>query len=55
MARDVFPISDSITFNGEGHIVRITLNQAHYLALPVQRALLPYLARDDTLLNLGQI
>ena len=55
MVRDVFHISGSITFNNKGHILQITLNQAHCLALSVQRALLPFLARDDTLLNLGQI
>ena len=55
MVRDVFHISGSITFNDEGCILQITLNQAHCLALSIQRALLPYLARDGTLLNLGQI
>jgi len=55
MVRDVFHISGSITFSNKGHILQITLNQAHCLALSVQRALLPFLARDDTLLNLGQI
>lgn len=55
MVRDVFHIPGSITFNDEGHILQITLNQAHCLALSIKGALLPFLARDGTLLNLGQI
>jgi hypothetical protein len=55
MVRDVFHIPGSITFNDEGHILQITLNQVHCLALSIKGALLPFLARDGTLLNLGQI
>jgi hypothetical protein len=55
MVRDVFHIPGSITFNDEGHILQITLNQVHCLALSIKAALLPFLARDGTLLNLGQI
>lgn len=55
MVRDVFHIPGSITFNDEGHILQITLNQAHCLASSIKGALLPFLARDGMLLNLGQI
>ncbi len=55
IVRDVFHIPGSITFNDKGRILRITLNQAHCLALSIKRAFRPFLARDGTLLNLGQI
>jgi hypothetical protein len=55
MVRDVFHIPGSIMFNDKGHILQITLNQAHCLAALVKEALQPFLARDGTLLNLGQI
>jgi len=55
MVRDVFRIPGSITLNDEGHILQITLNQAHCLALSFQKVLQSTLARDGTSLNLGQI
>jgi hypothetical protein len=55
MVRDLFHITGEIETDHHGRISRITLNQAHLLAPPFVRALSPYLARDGTRLNLGQI
>jgi hypothetical protein len=55
MVRDLFHISGKIRLNGHGKVLGITLNQAHALASPFANALSPYMARDGTWLNLGQI
>jgi hypothetical protein len=55
MVRDLFHISGKIRLDAQGHILEITLNDAHALALPVVQALSSSLAQDDMLLNLGQI
>jgi len=55
MVRDAFHISGKIVFDANGHIVTITLNQAHDLASPFISALGSFLARDGTVANLGQI
>ncbi|MEW5987794.1 MAG: transposase [Chloroflexota bacterium] len=55
MVRDAFHISGQITVDEQGHIRQILLNQAHGLALSFVQALAPFLARDGTVVNLGQI
>jgi len=55
MVRDLFHISGKIIISDHGKVLGITLNQAHALASSFIKALSPYLARDGTWLNLGQI
>jgi hypothetical protein len=55
MVRDLFHMSGKVTLNHRGKVLGITLNQAHALASPFAQALSPYMARDGTWLNLGQI
>ncbi len=55
MVRDAFHITGKIELDAQGHILHITLNQAHSLALPFVQALSPLMARDGMSLNLGQI
>lgn len=55
MVRDLFHISGKIIISDHGKVLGITLNQAHALASPFIKALSPYLVRDGTWLNLGQI
>jgi hypothetical protein len=55
MVRDLFHISGKIRLNDHGTVLGITLNQAHALASPFAKAFSPYMARDGTWLNLGQI
>lgn len=53
--RDLFHISGKIRVNDHGEVLGITLNQAHVLASFFVDALSPYMPRDGTWLNLGQI
>lgn len=55
MVRDAFHIAGLFAFNTEGHIVQISLNQAHELAAAFIDAFSSYLARDGTAANLRQI
>ena len=55
MVRDGFHIAGSIGFNVHGHIVQISLNQAHDLAASFIDAFASFLARDGTVANLRQI
>jgi hypothetical protein len=55
MVRDLFHISGKIRVNDHGEVLGITLNQAHALASFFVAAFSPYMARDGTWLNLGQI
>ena len=55
MVRDGFHIAGSIGFDVHGHIVQISLNQAHDLAASFIDAFAPFLARDGTAANLRQI
>lgn len=55
MVRDAFHIAGQITLDEPGHIRQIILNEAHDLALSFVQALAPFLARDGTVVNLGQI
>jgi hypothetical protein len=55
MVRDAFHISGLLAFNAEGHIVQISLNQAHELAASFIDAFASFLARDGTAANLRQI
>ena len=55
MVRDAFHISGQVLLDGQGHIQHITLNKAHPLAQSFMDALLCYLTRDETSLNLGEI
>jgi hypothetical protein len=55
MVRDLFHISGKIIISDHGKVLGITLNQAHALASSFIKALSPYLARDGTWLDLGQI
>ena len=55
MVRDAFHIAGLLTFNAEGHIVQISLNQAHNLAASFIDAFASFLARDGTVANLRQI
>ncbi len=55
MVRDAFHISGKITFDPNGHIVQISLNQAHDLAASFIDAFASFLARDGIVANLRQI
>jgi hypothetical protein len=55
MVRDAFHIAGLLAFNAEGHIVQISLNQAHNLAASFIDAFASSLARDGTIANLRQI
>ena len=55
MVRDAFHIPGKVTFDRHGRIVELTLNQAHDLAASFVSALGAFLARDGTVVNLGQI
>jgi hypothetical protein len=55
MIRDVFHIDGRVQLDTQGHVHRITLNEADELALPFTRSLLSVRAWNDTWLNLGQI
>ena len=55
MVRDAFHIAGNIGFDGHGHIVQISLNQAHDLAASFIDAFASFLARDGTVANLRQI
>ncbi len=55
MVRDAFHIAGLLAFNTEGHIVQISLNQAHHLAAAFIDAFASFLARDGTVANLRQI
>ena len=55
MVRDAFHIAGSIGFDVRGHIVQISLNQAHDLAASFIDAFASFLARDGTVANLRQI
>lgn len=55
MVRDAFHIAGLLAFDAEGHIVQISLNQAHELATSFIDAFASFLARDGTTANLRQI
>jgi len=55
MVRDAFHIAGLLVFDVEGHIVQISLNQAHGLAACFVNAFASFLARDGTVANLRQI
>ena len=55
MVRDAFHIPGCISFDAQGHIVQISLNQAHELAASFINAFASFLARDGTVANLRQI
>lgn len=55
MVRDAFHVSGFLVFNADGHIVQISLNQAHELAASFIDAFSSFLARDGTVANLRQI
>jgi hypothetical protein len=55
MIRDLFHIPGVILLDGRGHVLEITLNEAHVLALPFAQAFAPLLAQGGLSLNLGQI
>ena len=55
MVRDAFHIAGLIAFDADGHIVQISLNQAHELAASFIDAFASFLARDGTVANLRQI
>ena len=55
MVRDAFHIAGRIDFDARGHIVQISLNQAHDLAASFIDAFASFLARDGTVANLRQI
>lgn len=55
MVRDAFHISGRIIIDPYGHIVEISLNQAHDLAASFIDAFASFLARDGTVANLRQI
>lgn len=55
MVRNAFHIPGSITFDKQGHIVQVMLNQAHDLASSFVLALATHLARDGTVAILGEI
>jgi hypothetical protein len=55
MVRDLFHITGRIQLDAQGRILEITLNEAHFLALPFAQAISSLLAQDDMTLNLGQI
>lgn len=55
MVRDAFHISGKLTFDERGHIIQITLNQAHHLASSFVHAFAQFLARDGTVAILDEI
>ena len=55
IVRDLFHISGKIRMNDHGEVLGISLNRAHALAPLFVAAFSPYMARDGTWLNLGQI
>lgn len=55
MVRDAFHIAGLLAFDAEGHIVQISLNQAHELAASFISTFASFLARDGTAANLRQI
>jgi hypothetical protein len=55
MVRDAFHIAGRLAFDADGHIVQISLNQAHELAASFIDAFASFLARDGTVANLRQI
>ena len=55
MVRDAFHIPGCLTFDVDGHIIQISLNQAHGLAAVFIAAFATFLARDGTVANLRQI
>jgi len=55
MVRDAFHIPGCIQLDSRSRIQQVTLNQAHALSVVFIKALSSYLARDGTLLILGQI
>jgi hypothetical protein len=55
MVRDAFHIAGSLHFDAHGHIIQISLNQAHDLAASFIDAFAAFLARDGTVANLRQI
>jgi hypothetical protein len=55
MVRDAFHIAGCLSFDADGHIVQISLNQAHGLAASFVDAFASFLARDGTVANLRQI
>jgi len=55
MVRDAFHIAGCLSFDADGHIVQISLNQAHELAAVFINAFASFLARDGTVANLRQI
>ena len=55
MVRDAFHIPGRISFDAQGHLVQISLNQAHDLAASFIAAFASFLARDGTVVNLRQI
>lgn len=54
MVRDIFHICGRVKFDAQGHVLKITLNQADELAQPFVNGLAPYWPHDETCLNLGQ-
>ena len=55
MVRDAFHVAGFLDFDAEGHIVQISLNQAHQIAGSFIHAFASFLARDGTVANLRQI
>lgn len=55
MVRDAFHIPGQISFDAQGRLVQISLNQAYTLAVPFIIAFASFLARDGTVANLFQI
>ncbi len=55
MVRDAFHISGCVMYDVHGHIVQISLNQAHDLAASFRDAFAVFLARDGTVVNLRKI
>jgi Transposase DDE domain group 1 len=55
LVRDVFAIPGQARFDAQGHLLQITLNQAHPLAVPVVQAFAPALAACHVVLTWGQI
>jgi hypothetical protein len=55
MVRDAFHIAGCLSFDEQGHIEQVSLNQAHELAASFITAFASFLARDGTVANLRQI
>ena len=55
MVRDAFHIPGRISFDAQGHLIQISLNQAYDLAASFIAAFASFLARDGTVANLRQI